>query len=204
MSLRCCIVPVIPHWYRPAGERHTALPARSRAVIRGFSALADVSFHPFLSTASFRSRPTVKWSGLPLQRRPYSLYTCLTLGPHPCMFLLLSVCLYVCIRAHMCVQICARVVSFLCVVFHCSVSRFLLLSGSCSLSLCSTTVYSSGLVWSAGLVWSSPDSPRLVRTRLDSSRLLAAFRAPGRSADSSLTVWLPGNAPLPVAVDERG
>lgn len=37
-----------------------------------------------------------------------------------------------------------------------------------------------------------------------SSRLVVAFRAPGRSADSSLTVWLPSNAPLPVAVDERG
>lgn len=56
---------------------------------------------------------------------------------------------------------------------------------------------------SAPLMLSLSDSS-LLYARVYSSRLIAAFRAPGRSADSSLTVWLPGNAPLPVAVDERG
>lgn len=76
---------------------------------------------------------------LPLQQRPYSLYTCFTPGdPHPFISLVLS-------------------------------------------------LFDSSLLY----------------VRVYSSRLVAAFRAPGRSADSSLTVWLPSNAPLPVAVDER-
>lgn len=109
---------------------YTHLPFSLFIPFSPFFSVVELSFFSFYG----------QMVALPLQRRPYSLYTCFTpVVPHPFISIVLSLF---------------------------------------DFPLLCACVYSS--------------------------RLVVAFRAPGRSADSSLTVWLPSNAPLPVAVDERG